>query len=103
MHILDILLNAVQEQLNKSQKMKLSFNIGAKNFLLDKGIDKRYGARPMRRAIKSHLNTPLAVCILKDEVNNTSKVIVSLKPDKKGLAFRQNGRKVKVKKEESDG
>ncbi len=100
MRILDILLNEVQEQLNKSQKMKLSFNIGAKNFLLDKGIDKRFGARPMRRAIKSYLNTPLAVCILKDEVNNTSKVIVSVKPDKKGLTFRQNGKKPRVKKEE---
>ncbi|KKL97872.1 hypothetical protein LCGC14_1830050, partial [marine sediment metagenome] len=100
MHILDILLDEVQEQLQKSQKMKLNFNVGAKNFLLDKGIDKKFGARPMRRVIKSYLNTPLAVCILKDEINNMSKVTVSLKPDKTGLTFRQKGKKAKVEKEE---
>jgi len=102
MHILDILLDEVQEQLVKSQQMKLCFNIGAKNFLLDKGIDKKFGARPMRRAIKSHLNTPLAVCILKDELDSTSKVTVSLRPDRSGLAFRQNGKRAKVKKEEEE-
>jgi len=99
MHILDILLAEVQEQLGKSQQMKLGFNVGAKNFLLDKGIDKKFGARPIRRAIKTYLNTPLAVSILKDEVNNTSKVVVSLRPDKTGLAFRQSGKRVKEKKE----
>jgi len=102
MHILDILLDEVQGQLKKSQQMKLNFNIGAKNFLLDRGIDKKFGARPLRRAIKSYLNTPLAVCILKDEVNNRSRVTVSLKRDKSGLIFRQGSKKAKVKKEEND-
>ncbi len=103
MHILDILLAEVQEQLCKSQKMKLNFNVGAKNFLLDKGIDKKFGARPLRRAITSYLNTPLAVCILKDKVNNRSRVTVSLKPDKSGLIFRQPVKKAKVKKEKDNG
>ena len=101
MHILDILLDEVQQQLQKSQSMKLNFNVGAKNFLLDKGIDKKFGARPLRRAIKSHLNTPLAVCILKEDLDSTSKVTVSLKPDKSGLVFRQPNKKAKVKKEEN--
>jgi len=103
MGILDILLAEVQEQLCKSQQMKLSFNVGAKNFLLDKGIDAKFGARPMRRAIKNHLNTPLAVSILNEDVDNTSKIVVSLRPDKSGLTFRQPSKKSKVKKKEGNG
>ena len=89
MRILDILLDEINEQIGKSKKINLQFNIGAKNFLLDKGIDKKYGARPMRRTIKNYLNTPLAVAILKDEITERSKVVVSLKKEKDGLCFRQ--------------
>jgi ATP-dependent protease Clp ATPase subunit len=89
MHILDILLQEVNEQISKSQGIALSFNVGAKNFLLDNGIDKKFGARPMRRAIKKFLNTQLAKAILAEELDEGSKVTVSLDKDKKGLSFRQ--------------
>jgi ATP-dependent Clp protease ATP-binding subunit ClpA len=56
----------------------------------------------MRRAIKNHLNTPLAASILNEDVDNTSKVVVSLRPDKLGLIFRQTGKKSKVSKEEGN-
>jgi ATP-dependent protease Clp ATPase subunit len=89
MHILDILLKEVNEQIGKSQGVGLSFNIGAKNFLLDEGIDKKFGARPMRRAIKKFLNTQLAKAILSEEISEGSKVTVGLSKDKKSLSFRQ--------------
>ncbi len=88
MHILDILLAEVNEQIQNSKAIILSFNIGAKNFILDKGIDKKFGARPMRRMIKKYLNTPLAMAILTDEISEDSKVVVSLKKEKDGLCFR---------------
>ncbi|KKN22534.1 hypothetical protein LCGC14_0913990, partial [marine sediment metagenome] len=67
----------------------LSFNVGAKNFLLDNGIDKKFGARPLRRAIKKYLNTQLAKAILSEDLDEGSKVTVNVTKDKKGLAFRQ--------------
>ncbi len=88
MHILDILLAEVNEQIQNSKAIILSFNIGAKNFILEKGIDKKFGARPMRRMIKKYLNTPLAVAILTEEISEDSKVVVSLKKEKDGLCFR---------------
>jgi len=87
-HILDILLEEVNTQIQDSKAILLAFNIGAKNFLLDNGIDKKFGARPLRRTIKKHLNTPLAMAILKDEISEGSKVVVSLKKEKDGLCFR---------------
>jgi len=88
LHILDILLNEVNDQIKKSKQVSLTFNVGAKNFLLDKGIDKKFGARPLRRMINKYLNTQLAMAILKDEIKDNSKVTVSLKKEKDGLCFR---------------
>jgi len=105
MHILDILLQEVNDQIGKSQGIALSFNVGAKNFLLDNGIDKKFGARPMRRAIKKYLNTQLAKAILSEDLDEGSKVTVSVTKDKKGLTFRQTTKKkveVEVKNEETD-
>jgi ATP-dependent protease Clp ATPase subunit len=96
MHILDILLKEVNDQISKSQGIALNFNVGAKNFLLDHGIDKKFGARPMRRAIKKFLNTQLAKAILSEDLDEGSKVTVALAKDKKGLTFRQTNKKKKA-------
>lgn len=100
LHVLDILLDEVAEQIDKKRNIKLQVNLGAKNFLLDQGIDKKFGARPLRRAVKRHLGTPLAKAILEKEVPGEGvKIIVSLKPSKDGLTFRAT--KPRVKKEEN--
>lgn len=86
--ILDILLSEVQDQLKGSRNIVLNFNIGAKNYLIEHGVDAKFGARPLRRAVKKHLNTPLAKEILRGDIKSGSKVTVSLKPSRDGLAFR---------------
>jgi len=86
--ILDILLDEVKEQISESKGVLLSFSAGAKNFILDNGIDKKFGARPMRRSVKRHLNTPLARAILAGEIEEGSRVTVNLKTEKDGLSFR---------------
>jgi len=93
MHILDILLDEVAEQLQKNRGIKLQVNAGAKNFLLDKGIDKKFGARPLRRAVKKYLSTPLAREILQGSVpTEKAKVTISLRPSKDGLTFKGLGK-----------
>lgn len=64
----------------------------AKMFLLEKGSDFRYGARPMRRAIHRHLEFPLANFV--DEQGGTAQangdlvVYVLYHPGDHGLSFR---------------
>lgn len=94
--ILNILLDEVGEQLSANKGISLSLSAGAKNFLIDKGIDKKFGARPMRRAIKKYLNTPLAKLILKKEIEDNSKVSVSLSKDRESLTFKSSPNKKKV-------
>ncbi len=92
MHILDILLGETSSQANKSRGITIKINPGAKNFLLDKGIDSKFGARPLRRAIKKYLSTPLARAILKAEVvEKNGKITVSVNSSRDGLSFRDNG------------
>ncbi len=96
MHVLNILLAEVGDQLLKSKELKLHVNAGAKKFILDHGIDKKFGARPLRRAVKKHLSTPLAQAILKETIpTNKAKIIVSLKASKDALVFRPANTKTK--------
>jgi DNA polymerase III delta prime subunit len=94
LHVLDIILNETSEQLQKSRSIGMKINPGAKNFLLDHGIDKKFGARPLRRAVKKYLSTPVAKNILKEEISNNSKIVVNLDKDKSRLVFRQPAKKV---------
>lgn|SRR5574338_99707 len=88
LHILDILLKEVGEQVKGNRGISLTVNAAAKDFLLDKGIDKKFGARPLRRAIKKYLNTPLAKVILSNEVSENSRLNVALAADKNSLQFK---------------
>jgi ATP-dependent Clp protease ATP-binding subunit ClpC len=61
--IIDLLLQRVQTQLTE-QRMTLEVSEGAKDVLMEKGFDQIYGARPMRRAIMTMIEDPLAEGLL---------------------------------------
>ena len=51
----------------------------SKEFLLEKGTDLKYGARPLRRAIQRYIEDELSDKILRSELKNGQNVNVSLK------------------------
>jgi len=57
----------------------------AKEFLITKGSDPQYGARPMRRAVGSYLEDPMAEEILRGNIKPGDSVIVQCDGEK--LAF----------------
>ena len=57
----------------------------AKKFIVEKGTDKKYGARPLRRAIQNELEDKLAEAILAEEVKAGTEVNVSA--TKKAIQF----------------
>jgi len=61
--IVDLLLNRVRTQLTE-QQLELVVPQSAKDFLLDKGFDAQYGARPLRRTIQRLVEDPLAEGLL---------------------------------------
>jgi len=61
--IVDIMLREIQSEL-KERDMKLVVTDAAKEFLVDKGFDREYGARPLRRAIQRYIENPLSEEVL---------------------------------------
>ena len=50
------------------QNIKLEVSTAASAFLVEKGVDEKYGARPLRRAVERYLEDPLAEKIIRGEI-----------------------------------
>ena len=48
----------------------------AKDFMVDKGWDEQYGARPLKRAIQKYIEDPLAEEIIKTKLSEGDKIQV---------------------------
>ena len=73
------------KELADRAKAQLNINLtireSAKKFIVEKGTDKKYGARPLRRAIQNHLEDKLAEAILSGEIKPGTNVAVGLSKD----------------------
>ena len=67
LQIVDLLLAKTQDAL-VSKDIKLDISLAAKKFLLAKGTDLKYGARPLRRSIQRYIEDEISDMILKSEV-----------------------------------
>jgi ATP-dependent Clp protease ATP-binding subunit ClpC len=79
--ILELEIQKVVERL-KGRNIQLVLDEKAKDFLVEKGYDPIYGARPMRRAVERYLEDPLAEEILKGRLHENSPIQVSVDKDK---------------------
>jgi ATP-dependent Clp protease ATP-binding subunit ClpC len=71
--------------------LRIEFTPEAKDFVADKGFDPNFGARPLRRALQSHVEDPLAEEILRGSFPEGSTVLVSVNEAKDGLIFSNPG------------
>ena len=86
MKILDLEVIKVVERLKKKD-INLVLDDKARDFLVKKGHDPEYGARPMRRAVERFMEDPLAEEILRDKLTEGQPIQVSAEEDK--LTFTQ--------------
>jgi ATP-dependent Clp protease ATP-binding subunit ClpC len=84
--ILGLEVNKVMRRL-KNKNIRIELDDAAKNFLVEKGYDPMYGARPMRRAVERHLEDPLAEEILRGHLQAAEPIQVTVEGDK--LVFQQ--------------
>ncbi len=80
MKIVDLMLVDTEVAL-KDKNITMKISKSAKEFLLEKGTDLKYGARPLRRAIQRYLEDELSERILRSEIKNGNNVIVDVKND----------------------
>ena len=77
--IVSILLNTVAKRTKQQMQIKLSAGDGVKEFLVDKGYDEKYGARPLKRTIQSMVEDKLAEAVLEGRVREGDSVKILLK------------------------
>ena len=67
LQIVDLMLKDTIKALNEKD-IKTDISKKAKNFILEKGTDVKFGARPLRRAIQRYIEDELSEMILKGEL-----------------------------------
>ena len=81
LQIVDLMLQNTIKAL-KEKDIKIEVSDKAKNYLLEKGTDIKFGARPLRRAIQRYLEDELSEMILKGELLDGQTVNVDFANDK---------------------
>ena len=81
--ILDILLKEINSRLDEQMQMNLRLTDKAKEFLIDKGYDKKYGARPLKRALQNEIEDRLAEQILFGNIKQGDKIKIDCKGEGK--------------------
>ncbi|MFB3919143.1 MAG: ATP-dependent Clp protease ATP-binding subunit [Candidatus Velamenicoccus archaeovorus] len=86
--IVEIEIGEVQGRLNE-QHVTLALDQEAKDFLIEKGFDPVFGARPLKRTIQRYIEDPLAEEIIGGRIKEGSMVKIGKKKDREELSFEQ--------------
>ncbi len=81
LEIVDLMLKDTKNAL-KEKDIQIEISSKAKKFILEKGTDIKFGARPLRRAIQRYLDDELAEMILRGQLQDGTDIKVDLKKDK---------------------
>ena len=78
LQIVDLLLKSTSNALD-NKDIKLEVAEEAKNYILEKGTDLKYGARPLRRAIQRYIEDKLSERILRGGLGKNTTLTVGAK------------------------
>ena len=91
-------MQEVQDRLNEHD-IAVQLSDAARAWLAKEGYDPAFGARPLRRAIQKHVESPLSVELLAGRFKDGVTVLVDVDPEKNAITFRslERARKTKEK------
>ncbi len=84
--IADLLLKNFAKRVKKQMNIDLRYGEAVKNYIFEKGYDKKYGARPLRRAIQNEIEDKMAEELLAGNIKAGQTVRVSVL--KSGVKFK---------------
>jgi ATP-dependent Clp protease ATP-binding subunit ClpC len=82
-NIIDYEVSKVSKRL-KSQQIEIGIDEKAKEFLIERGYNPEYGARPLRRAIGQYVEDPLSEMLLAGDFTPPCKITVTRRKDAEG-------------------
>ena len=78
LQIIDLMLEETKSALH-DKHINIQISKDAKQLVLEKGTDLKYGARPLRRAIQRYIEDEIADRLLKNEIKNGDTVSITKK------------------------
>jgi len=99
--IIDIELNKLFNRI-KDLKYTLTLTDAAKDYVADKGFDKKYGARPLKRAIQKYVEDALAEKIVNAKLKEGDSIVMDFDKNKEELIIdiiKDKNRKKETKKD----
>jgi ATP-dependent Clp protease ATP-binding subunit ClpC len=85
--IVDLQMKEVRERLSE-RGLNVELTMEAKEWLAHEGFDPAFGARPLRRALQKHVESPLSVSLLSGEFKNSETILVDVDREANKLVFR---------------
>lgn len=77
-----LMLRELKNRVKVQMDIELKFTDHLKKYIFEKGYDKKYGARPLKRAIQTYVEDELAEAILRGDVHKGELVTVSVRKNK---------------------
>jgi ATP-dependent Clp protease ATP-binding subunit ClpC len=93
--IVDLQMKEVQERMSE-RGLYVELTPTAREWLAKEGYDSNFGARPLRRALQKHVESPLSVSLLGGDFSQNDKIIVDVDAETDKLVFRQVGQGIPV-------
>ncbi len=88
--IIDIELSLLQSRL-KAMGYGLELSKEAKQFLVEKGYDRDFGARPLKRAIQNYVEQELSELIIEGTVEKGATILAEISEDKTKIIMQRKG------------
>ena len=83
--IVDLQMKDIGKRLEEHGGLNIELTQAAKEWLAEQGYDKDFGARPLRRALQRHVESPLSVSLLRGEYESGDYVLIDV--NEEGLTF----------------
>ena len=77
---------------------KIEISNSAKDFIVEKGFDRKYGARPLNRAIQKYIEDLLAENVVTNKIKEGDKILIDKIKEKKELNITTKNQKAQPKK-----
>jgi len=87
LEIVDLQMQEVQERLSE-HGLTVQLTPAARSWLADVGYDPSFGARPLKRALQKHVESPLSMSLLSGEFAAGNIIVVDVDESKEALMFR---------------
>ncbi len=87
--IVDLQMKEIRERLNE-HGIFVRLSDEARDWLSEEGYDPAFGARPLRRALQKHVESPLSIRLLAGDFDTGATILVEVDSEENKLIFRQD-------------